>query len=128
LQRILISGVFVMIISLVCNSVYAQITQTITVSNKSGMAVTSVFISPAGSNNWGSNISAKAKITNNETFEFKQIVDKANCNYDVKYTGDDGKEYIVNNVDLCSGINITLQNSADIQKTGKKLDDTKKEK
>jgi hypothetical protein len=86
----------------------AQLTQTYVVTNNSGMVVTGVSLSPNDANNWGLNLNASGNILMDKTFEFKQAVDKNNCVYDIRYTGEDGKYYYVQDVNLCTTTNIVL--------------------
>jgi hypothetical protein len=94
------------------NFTFQPDTKNYTIVNKSGVTITSVYISPAGANKWSDNICpSESKIKNNQGFQYGIDVDKDNCNYDIKCTGEDGKDYILKNVNLCSGYVITLTKS-----------------
>lgn len=111
----------VLIIAVSLNSsAYAQADE-FTVINNSGMAVTSVSVSPAGQNEWGPNIIhhlilrndesvdiSRYNDENNETIEFVRLGLAGGCIKDVKYTTEDGKIYLLLNVNMCRSSNITL--------------------
>lgn len=81
---------------------------TYTVTNSSGMVVTGVSLSPNDANNWGLSLNSAGNIASNGTFTFSQSVDPANCLYDIRYMGEDGTYYYVQDVDLCTTKTITL--------------------
>ena len=84
-----------------------------TVINKSGMGVTGVYLREAGSNKWGDNIyTDDIKLKNNSGFQFSQDISGGTCTYDVKFACDNGKEYIMHDLDLCKIAGITLQADA----------------
>ena len=110
-------------------SVYSQAT-IIGLTNSSGMVITSVNLAPAGTNTWGMNINTAGNIAVDRSIEFTQSIEKSSCVYDVRYTGEDGKYYYVQNVDLCKSNAIVLPNpvtNIDKTKTDKKPDDSKAE-
>lgn len=89
----------------------SQIT-TYSVTNSSGMIITGVSISPNDANTWGLNLNTAGSIDVNKSFEFTQTTDKTNCIYDIRYQGEDGKYYYIQDVDLCNSDKITLPNPA----------------
>ena len=89
----------------------AQIT-TYSFTNSSGMVITGVSISPNDANTWGLNLNTTGNVAVDKSFEFTQPVDKTNCIYDIRYQGEDGKYYYVQDVDLCKSTTITLPNAA----------------
>jgi len=89
----------------------AQVT-TYSVTNSSGMVVTGVSLSPNDANTWGLDLNVGGNVAADKSFEFSQPVDKTNCIYDVRYKGEDGKYYYVQDVDLCASKIITLPNPA----------------
>jgi hypothetical protein len=87
----------------------AQNKQVFTVTNLSGYSLTAVSISQHDANSWGPNlVTDKKTISNTEQFDFKTIIDATKCNYDIKFTTDEGVEYLMNNVSLCRGSALTL--------------------
>jgi hypothetical protein len=98
----------------------AQNSQTYTVTNRTGINITSIYISESGAAVWGNSINTKDKLLNNESFLYTQVLDNKKCNYDIKFTADDGKDYILKNINLCSAANITL-----IKPDQKKLEEKK---
>lgn len=90
-------------------TVLSQSTQTCTLVNKSGMVITSVSYSPAGKNIWSDNISTVEKLKNTESFKYGfNNIDPKNCTYDLKFKCDDGNDYVMKNVTLCSTETISL--------------------
>ncbi len=105
---------------LINSSVYSQ-PDEFTITNTSGMAVTSVSVSPAGQNEWGPNILYRTFLRNDESVDIRRYNDENNesidfvrlglshgCIKDVKYTTEDGKIYLLLNVNMCSSSSITL--------------------
>jgi hypothetical protein len=79
-----------------------------TLVNKSGISVSSVQFSEASSNSWNSigvNLSDGQKLT--LTFD----TPSENCVYNLKFTDNTGKEYIMDAVDLCGQTEIILSTS-----------------
>ncbi len=97
----------------------AQLTQTYMVTNQTGMTITTVSISQNEANKWSTNLLTKDKVLNSESFEFKQSVDKANCVYDIKFMADNGKEYYMQDVNLCNVSTISLVSPDKDQKMDK---------
>ncbi len=81
-----------------------------TVINKSGMEVTAVYLRASGETKWGDNIyTGDSRLKNNGGFQFSQETSSASCSYDVKFVCDNGKEYVIQNLDLCKIAGITLK-------------------
>lgn len=99
----------------------AQVT-TYSVTNSSGMVVTGVSLSPNDANTWGLSLNTTGNVAVDKSFEFTQPVDKTSCIYDIRYTGEDGKYYYVQDVDLCNSKTIILANPVkdDMNKMEKK--------
>jgi len=88
-----------------------------TVVNKSGMNVTGVFLRENGAAKWGENLYTEdSKLKNNGGFQFSQETTTASCSYDIKFVCEDGKEYIMQNLDLCKIAGITLKTDAQSNK------------
>src|SRR5450759_4819209 len=115
-QFILGAAVIILIVTL-GNTLRSQESQTLVIANKTGETVTTVYVSPAGTNSWGNSINTKDKLLSNETFQFTQMVDNTKCAYDLKFTGDEGKEYMMTNLNLCTGGTILLAKTSNIDKT-----------
>lgn len=102
-SALLISCLFILSATLLSQS------QTCTLVNKSGMVITSVSYSPAGQNTWSDNISTVASLKNKEGFKYGfSNIDPKNCSYDLKFKCDDGNEYVMKSVSLCSTETINL--------------------
>lgn len=108
MKRLLKAASILTCLVLISSSAYSQLSQTYTLVNKSGMVITSVSYSPASQNVWSDNISTVDKLKNKEGFQYGFDVDPKNCTYDIKFKCDDGKEYIMKNVNLCTPGIITL--------------------
>ena len=92
------------------NSSFAQLSSTYTVVNKSGVTVKAVYFTPTGANAWSDNISTVDKIGLNEGFQYGfDGIDKDHCTIDLKFVDTDGKDWMMNNVSLCSASVITLR-------------------
>jgi len=89
-------------------SVNAQ-NQNFSITNNTGMILVDVFISPSAADNWGSDVIPKDMILDGETFDFTFTgVDPEHCSWDIMFTADDGVQYYMRGVDLCSITTITL--------------------
>lgn len=97
-----------LLISFCMISAALQAQTNVTITNQSGVTVTGVYLAPAGSAAWSPRLNTKDKIANNESFNVSQTIDKTKCNYDVKFSGEDGRDYFINNVSLCSNPGISL--------------------
>ena len=91
------------------NSAFAQLSNTYTIINKSGVTVKAVYVAPAGTNNWSDNISTVEKIGLNEGFQYALDADKDHCNFDFKFVDIDGKTYTMPNMSLCTSTTVTLR-------------------
>ncbi|HEY3251513.1 MAG TPA: hypothetical protein VGK25_10390 [Ignavibacteria bacterium] len=101
-------AVLVLSLLIIIANAGAQTSKTFKVTNKSGMAVTSVRLASNDTYTWGLSLTTMDKVPIDKSFDFVQKIDTARCIYDFKFTGDDGKDYIIENVDLCSTKEIVL--------------------
>lgn len=77
--------------------------------NNTGMVLLDVFISPNDSEDWGSDVIPKDVIQNGETFDFTFTdVSPDKCIWDIKFTAENGTEYIMQDINLCKTSVITL--------------------
>jgi hypothetical protein len=77
--------------------------------NNTGMILVDVFISPNDSEDWGEDVIPKDVIQNGETFDFTfSDVSPDKCIWDIKFTGEDGVAYIMQDINLCKTGVITL--------------------
>lgn len=84
-------------------------TQNFQMVNNTGMILVDVFISPNDSEDWGSDVIPKDVIQNGETFDFTFTdVSPEKCIWDIKFTGENGTEYIMQDINLCKTGVITL--------------------
>lgn len=83
--------------------------QNFSMTNNTGMTLLDVFISPNDENSWGSDVIPKDVIANGETFDFTFTdVSPDKCIWDIKFTAENGTEYIMQDVNLCKTATITL--------------------
>lgn len=95
-------------ISIFTNDLKAQ-SQDFSMTNNTGMILIDVFISPNDANNWGSDVIPKDMILDGETFNFTFTgVNPEKCVWDIKFLADNGIEYYMQDVDLCTITSITL--------------------
>ncbi|HEY3251514.1 MAG TPA: hypothetical protein VGK25_10395 [Ignavibacteria bacterium] len=120
MKQIFFAGAVLLVFQFFSNSAHAQLSQTFTVFNKTGIKLFSVYIYPSGANSMGFNMLAKERMLNNESFNFIQNIDKSNCLYDVKYFDERGKEYLIKNLDLCTTTLIALSTVDDTKKANKR--------
>ena len=113
MKRLLSLALLLISFLILSSSANSQLSKTYTVVNKTGMVITSVFVAPTGSGSWGDNISTLDKLSNKEGFQYAFDVDQKNCAYDIKFKGEDGKEYTLKNINLCNNAVVTLTKPGD---------------
>ncbi len=86
----------------------SQVSKTFRVTNKTGIALTSVRISSANANEWGLELNTMEKFANNTSFDFGHKVDTARCMFDIKFTAEGGTEYFMEDVNFCTAKDIQL--------------------
>ncbi|HRE40942.1 MAG TPA: hypothetical protein PLG90_06380 [Ignavibacteria bacterium] len=83
--------------------------QDFSITNKTGMTLIDVFISPNESNDWGEDVIPTDMIADGETFNFTFTdVSPDKCMWDIKFNAEDGVEYFMKGVNLCEISTITL--------------------
>lgn len=83
--------------------------QNFSVVNNTGMTLTAVYISPAESDNWGDDVIPTDMVGDGEKFDFTFTgVSPDQCSWDIQFTGEDGVDYYLREVDLCRTSTITL--------------------
>ncbi|RPI13562.1 MAG: hypothetical protein EHM58_18215 [Ignavibacteriae bacterium] len=102
----LIFTIFI-IFALFSAKIYADI-QDFTVINKTGSAISSLYVSHASEDKWGSNLLGVKALADGESvlIKFSGYGDK--CNFDIKITDKNGKAWVLYNVDLCTLHDITF--------------------
>lgn len=105
----LIFAIIILIgISVLSSTGNAQTTKYIVV-NGSGVTLSSVYVEPAGTTTWTTNVySLTDPFVVNGTYEFVRAIEPSKCLYDIKYIDVNGNEYYERNVNLCTGSSITL--------------------
>jgi hypothetical protein len=107
MKKLIFPAAMLAVLCLFAANTNAQL-QTYTIINSSGAVVTSVTITPTGSEMWGTDLNTAGSVSSDQSFTFERLVDKASCTYDVRYMLEDGSYYYVRNLDLCTSYNITL--------------------
>jgi hypothetical protein len=72
------------------------------VVNETGMVITHLYVSPDDEEDWGEDILDKDVLGDGETSAISFDPENEHCKYDVKITDEDGKDWIVQDVDLCA--------------------------
>ena len=82
-------------------------TRSLTFTNNTGMTLSGIYLEPSGVTGatWSPNIwtNTDSRFMNSTNYPYVQTYDNTytGCLYDIKYTGDDGKDYYMKSVDLC---------------------------
>ena len=83
------------------------------VINKSGVNVTGISISPSGDNS-GNTTTISRSISKDQSISIDFTANEEQCEYDVRFTDDKGREYLMSGVELCGSSEIILvSNKAD---------------
>lgn len=101
-------AVFALAFFFLSSSVNAQVERKIKLTNKTGIALSSVRISTHESFRWGMDLNTMSTFPINGTIEFRQKVDTNLCAYDIKFADAGGKEYVMQSVDLCKEATVQL--------------------
>lgn len=109
MKKLIFAAVALLTLCLINSAPLAQVT-TYSVTNSSGMVISGVYLSPNDANLWGTNLNTSGNIAVERSFEFTQAIDPKNCIYDIRYIGEDGKYYYIQDVDLCNSKTIILPN------------------
>lgn len=88
-------------------NLYAQHEVKFTLVNKTGFEFVDIFISPAGENKWGEDLSLGV-FTDLEAKDFSIRTKEKTCSYDLKAMKPDSTLLIFRNINLCKMIIVTL--------------------
>ena len=102
-----------LVICLAGSTAFSQNTRAIIFQNDLGFTINGIYMEPTGlkTSVWGPNIYTLDNTWyNGNNFSYTMFPNSttASCTYDVKYTGDNGIDYVVKNVDICSTSPIIL--------------------
>lgn len=100
--------VFALVFFFLNSSVNAQIERSIRLTNKTGIALTSVRISTHDSYRWGMDLNPMSTFPINSSIDFRSKFDTNLCAYDIKFEDGAGKEYVMQSVNLCKETNVQL--------------------
>ena len=115
MKQLIRSASALLLLLIFSSSAHSQ-SEVYKVTNKTGMILTGVRISPNDANSWGFNLNIMGNVGVNNSFEFTQKVDSASCIYDIRYRGEDDKYYYVQDVDLCNSKTIILPSPEELKK------------
>ncbi len=120
MKKFIFTTAAILTLCLINSTAFSQVT-TYNVTNSSGMVISGLYLSPNDANLWGTNMNTSGNVAVDRSFEFTQALDTKNCIYDIRYIGEDGKYYYIQDVDLCNTKTIILPNP--LSDTDKKLKD-----
>ncbi|MBE2228053.1 MAG: hypothetical protein IAE93_11935 [Ignavibacteria bacterium] len=103
-MKLIASSFFLLLFALTTSNVV--ISGERTVVNKSGENVTGLMVAPAGTNSWNSVY--QGSFTNGHKMSFSYEETSGNCVVNVKFINGNGKEYLLENIDLCASSEIVL--------------------
>ena len=110
MKKTLYSGIFILFLALFIGF---TVSGNFSITNKSGVNVTNVTISPTGDNS-GNSTSFSMSISKDQSIGVDFTVNPEECQYDVRFTDDKGREYLMSGVELCESSEIVLvSNKAD---------------
>src|SRR5688572_2904536 len=110
MKKALYSGIAILFLMLFIGF---SVTGNYSIINKSGVNVTGVTIIPTG-NDAGNSVNFSSSISKDQSISVDFTANTENCSYDVKFTDDQGREYVMNGIDLCSSTELVLvTNKAD---------------
>jgi hypothetical protein len=110
MKKTLYYGIFILFLALFIGF---TVSGNISVINKSGVNITKVIISPTG-DNAGNSTTFSRSISKEQSISIDFAVNPDVCQYDVRFTDDKGREYLMSDVELCGSSEIILvSNKAD---------------
>ena len=77
--------------------------------NKTGLTITSLYVSPANDNKWGPDILGKAVMANGESLTITFPKHQEECKWDLKIDDQEGDSVTWEDIDLCKAEEITLK-------------------
>lgn len=90
----------------------AEAKQDFILVNKTGYAISEVYVSPSKSNDWEEDVLGRDTLDDGDTWEIKFHRSVKTCKWDLKVVyQDDGSDAIWDNIDLCSVGKITIHYS-----------------
>jgi len=101
MKRIIFAANALVLLFMLAGSMRAE-AQSVQATNKTGMSLSSVYISPAVQDSWHLIRNTSIGIFKDETFSFYPPHKKLYCKYDFKFLCDDGNYYFMKDVDLCT--------------------------
>jgi hypothetical protein len=82
---------------------------TITITNRTGYAVLSVFISPVGDSTWGNELLGDNNLGNGQSFTFTSLPPSNGNMYDIRLVDTDEDSYVIRGVRLREGQTINFR-------------------
>ena len=107
MKQTLISGVIVLFLMAFIGFTGAG---NYSVINKSGVNITSFKITPTGDNT-GTSVSFSRSVAKDQSISIDFTANEEVCEYDVRFTDEQGREYLMSGVNLCGSSEIILVTS-----------------
>jgi hypothetical protein len=77
--------------------------------NRTGLTITSLYVSPANDNHWGPDILGRDVMKNGESATIKFPKHQDACMWDLKIDDEEGDSVVWEDIDLCKAEEITLK-------------------
>ena len=103
-MKLIAASVFLLFFTITMNNIVFSGERTVV--NKSGDNVTGLMVTPAGTTGWNSVY--QGSFSNGQKMSFNYDETSGNCVVNVKFTNSTGKEFILENIDLCAANEIIL--------------------
>ena len=111
MKKFLLSGIAILMLMVVIAFTNSG---SYSVINKSGVNVTGITITPSGDNSGNLSTTFSRTISKDQSIGIDFTVNEQVCEYDIRFTDESGKQYLMNGVNLCNSSEIILvTNKAD---------------
>lgn len=104
MKKALYSGIAILFLMLFIGF---SVTGNYSIINKSGVNVTGITISQSG-DNAGNSVTFSRSISKDQSISVDFTANTENCNYDVRFTDDQGREYVMSGIELCGSTELVL--------------------
>lgn len=88
--------------------------QDFVVTNKTGFAITELYVSPSAKNDWEEDVLGTDVLENGKstTVTFEGYGDKV-CKFDIKIVDEDDEAWVIEKIDLCATHKVTFKKQGD---------------
>jgi hypothetical protein len=111
--RVTIALSIVALISVFASFVHAQGKQNFTLVNKTGMAITELYVSKASADEWEEDILGRDTLPNGESVEITFSPKERAAKWDVKLVDENGKDHKYYNLNLLEISEISVRSNGD---------------